>query len=484
MLGNILKNLPEVKKPERRLSFDEKLKWTLIILLLYFTLAQIPLWGLDPSWTTDYFEAVRAIIAGKFGSIITLGIGPIVTAGIILQLLVGVQLLPIDLNTPDGRQTFQALEQILTIFVALFEGIVYVFMGGLPAVNNDFMIKLLLVGQLFLGTMLIVLLDELSQKWGFISGISLFIAAGVAAEIMVAAFNPLPNPRNPKMAAGRIPSALQYFMGGDPRSGLVVLVPIIFTVVVFLITVYVQAINVEIPLSFGRIGGLATKWPLNLFYTGNIPVILAAALLANLQLWARLLQRSGMPILGTVDTSNSPATGLIFFINPPRDLIYSLLNPVAFFSGLFKDISQVIHGSPLGLNIYNLIYITMILRAIFYLVFMVAGSVLFSIFWVKTANQDPKSVAEQISKAGMFRKGFRSDPRVMETILNLYIPQLTVIGGAAVGLLAAFADFTNAIGGGTGILLTVMIIYRMYQTIVQEHFMDMTPVLKKFVATS
>ncbi len=481
-IEEVLKYIPAIKKPTLRLGFNEKLKWTAIALLIYYVLGMIPLYGLDPQWEVDFFQAVRAIIAGRFGSIITLGIGPIVTAGIILQLLVGVKLLPLDMSKPRDKQIFQGLSQVLTIVVALFEAGIYVYMGGLPALNNDPTLKMLLVAQLFMGTMLIALLDELCQKWGFVSGISLFIAAGVATEVMVAALNPLPNPQNPTIAAGRIPAALQFLGQGDPTQALYVLVPIVFTIIVFFIAVYAQSINVEIPLAFGRIAGMTTRWPLNLFYTGNIPVILVAALIANLQLWARLAQNAGFAFLGTV-TNNAPATGLIFFLTPPTNFITYLLNPFAFFGGVARDVSSLFVAGGAA-NFYNLIYLTMLLQAFTYTVFMVVGSVLFSIFWVKTSGQDTKSVAAQINQAGMQVRGFRSDPRVIEMILDRYIPYLTVIGGAAVGLLAAFADFTQAIGGGTGILLTVMIVYKMYESVVKQHLVDMAPMLKGFVAGS
>ncbi len=479
MFNSVLKNIPEVRRPGRHLSFNEKLKWTLLILVVYFVLSQIPLYGLDPQWATDYFEAVRAIIAGHFGSIVTLGIGPIVTAGIILQMLVGIQLIPLDLSKSEDKATFQAMSQVLTIIVTLFEAVVYVFMGGLPALGGSNFLKWLLVAQLCVGTFLLVLLDDVSQKWGFISGISLFIAAGVSSQVMVAALNPLPNPRNPALPAGVIPAALSLILAGDPRQALFVLIPIIFTIIVFLLVVYTQSINVEIPLSFGRVGGMATRWPLNLFYTGNIPVILTAALIANFHLWARLLQNTGFAILGTIDQNNIPVSGLIYYLTPPRDLIYRLLSPVQFFGQLWTEMGMLVSGS--FTDFYNLIHINMIIKAIVYATFMVAGAIIFSIFWVKTAGQDSKSVAKQINRAGMQIRGFRSDPRIIEVILQRYIPQLTIIGGAAVGLLATFADFTQALGGGTGILLTVMIVYRLYQSIMREHVGDMMPALKRLV---
>src|SRR3989344_1100174 len=87
----IINNLPEVKSPtEKRLSFNSKLKWTLIILVSYFILSNIAVYGADPGFL-EQFEFLAVIIGTNFGSIISLGIGPIVMASIILQLLVGFQ---------------------------------------------------------------------------------------------------------------------------------------------------------------------------------------------------------------------------------------------------------------------------------------------------------------------------------------------------------------------------------------------------------
>lgn len=474
--------IPEVKPPVRKLGFREKLKWTVVVLVLYFLLAQIPMYGLDPQWETDYFEAVRAIIAGKFGSIITLGIGPIVTAGIILQLLVGVELIPIDMQTPEGRKTFQGLSELMTFAVAIFEAVVYVFMGGLPPASPTLFMKLVLVSQLFAGTILIMFLDQISEKWGFMSGISLFIASGVASQIFIAAFNPFPSPTNPSVSAGRIPAAIQFFSSGEPSSALATLMPLFFTVVVFFVAVYAQSIKVEIPLSFGRVRGFSTRWPLSLFYTSNMPVILVAALVANIQLWARLLYTNGVNLFGTFNSEGAAVSGLVYYMQPPNDLIYRmLLSPGTFFGGLFSDLNQVVFAitSPaIPLNVHNLIYLDMLIRAFSYTIFMMAGAVLFAEFWVKTSNMDAKSVAKQISQSGMHIRGFRSDPRVLEIVLQRYIPYLTFLGALAVGALAAFADFTNAIGGGTGMLLTVMIVYRLYQVVTREHLVDMHPMLR------
>ena len=74
--------------------------------------------------------------------------------------------------------------------------------------------------------------------------------------------------------------------------------------------------------------------------------------------------------------------------------------------------------------------------------------------------------------------GFRPTPRVLERILERYIPTVTTIGAIAVGVLAACADFLGALGTGMGILLTVGIIYQYYQIIAQEQLASMNPALR------
>ena len=122
-----------------------------------------------------------------------------------------------------------------------------------------------------------------------------------------------------------------------------------------------------------------------------------------------------------------------------------------------------------------------ILQVIVYTVIYTLGAIVFSIFWMKTSGQDPISVAEKISNTGMKIPGFRKDKRVMVKILNRYIPALTVLGGAFIGFLAAVANWTNALGSGTGILLTVMITFKLYEELAQKHLEEMHPAVRKFM---
>jgi len=457
-IKKILSNLPEVTKPtQKKLSFNEKFKWTLIVLILFFVLGLIPLWGLGAN-ELNRFQILSIILGAEFGSILSLGIGPLVTASIVLQLLVGAKIINIDTKTDEGKQFFTGLNKITSVFFVLFEAIIFVTMGGLrPALGFS---PGVLILQLFIGGILVMLMDEVVTKWGFSSGISLFIAAGVSKSIFVRLLSPFTTagslgfPFRPDVpSSGRLWELIYGLSTGEFQTVLLAFFSIFFTVVIFVIAVYIQSMRVEIPLSFGMVRGHGIRWPLAFMYTSNIPVILVAALLANVTLWGQLLQNWGYPILG-IFQQGQPVSGFVAWITP-RSIVESLIQ------GTF----QPIH----------------ILYSLFYVGLMVGGAILFSFFWVQTAGMDSKSQAKQIMSSGLQIPGFRKDERILESLLDRYITPLTIMGGATVGLLASLADLSGALTNGTGLLLTVMIIYKLYEEIAQQHMMDMNPLMRKFV---
>ena len=182
---DLLKNLPEVTSPtEKKLGFNVKLKWTLIILVAFFIMSNIALYGLANN-ALERFEYLAVIMGTSFGSIISLGIGPIVMASIILQLLVGSKILDIDTSSHEGKQFFQGLQKLLVLFFIIFEAIIYVIMKGLEPIPG---FAGIVIAQLILGGLAILFMDEVCQKWGFGSGVSLFIAAGVGWRLITASF--------------------------------------------------------------------------------------------------------------------------------------------------------------------------------------------------------------------------------------------------------------------------------------------------------
>jgi len=476
-LQKIFNYIPEIKKPdEKKLSFNEKAKWTIIILVSFFVLANIPLFGLHEN-VLARFEFLAMVLATDFGSIISLGVGPIVMSSIILQLLTGVKILNIDTTTEEGKKFFQGLQKIGVFFFIIFEATVFVLMGGLlPAAG----FAGILITQLILGGLLIFYMDELSVKWGFGSGVSLFIAAGVSRRLITAALQFIDGQgRNCLLnfdsvpCTGRFLILVQSVINQYPIELLSAATAIIATVAVFMIVVWAQSLKVEIPLSFGRIRGYGVRWPLSFFYASVIPVILTAALVANIQLFGGIIDNAAAPCLAGIEGQcigtariASHFTFLGSFIEGQP------VSGLAFWIGSTNIVELIIRGGFLPVYL---------IQGIMHIIFFMFFSTLFAVFWVNTSGMDAKSQAHNILASGLQVSGFRQDERILESILNRYIMPLTVMGGLAVGLLAAATNLIGAMVSGTAILLVIMITYQFYQNIVQQHQMDMHPIMRKFV---
>jgi len=474
-LRKLFSFIPEIKKPdERKVGFNTKLKWTLIVLGAFFILANIPLFGLSEN-ALSRFEYLAIILGTDFGSIISLGIGPIVTASVILQLLKGAEIINIDTTTDEGRKFFQGVQKLLVFFFIIFESFIFVFMRGLQAVPG---FEYLLVFQLILGGIAIFYMDELTQKWGFGSGVSLFIAAGVSWRLVTSAFQFIDQQgRNCLIGfktvpcSGKVLVLIQSIINRYPVELVSAAAAIIATTAIFFLVVWAQSLKVEIPLSFGRIRGYAIKWPLSFFYASVIPVIFTAALIANIQLFAGIIENAASSCLTGAKCSGIAKIASHFT-----------------FLGKFVG-GQAVSGLAFWLSSTNLL--ELFIRGGFLPVFLIQGfthiiffmffSTLFAVFWVKTSGMDARTQARNIVSSGLQVAGFRQDERIIESILERYIMPLTIMGGLAIGLLAALTDLLGALVSGTAILLVIMIMFQFYQNIAQQHQMDMAPMMRKFI---
>lgn len=502
MYMGLLQSIPGITEPVQRPTFRSKLKWTGLILILYFVMAQILVFGVLQTNLTQ-FRTLEILLGSSFGSLMTLGIGPIVTASIILQLMVGSKIIPWDLRTESGKMLFQGTQKLLAILLSFIEAGIYVMMGAVAAQPG---LTGLVILQLAMGGVIVIFMDEVISKWGFGSGISLFIVAGVSKTIIVRMFNPLtqaggfPSAGNPP--AGILPFAVTSIGAGEPLVAILSMLPIVATALVFLLVVYANNIRVEIPLAFGSVRGFGRRWPLKFFYTSNIPVILMAALLANVQLFGRMLAGQGQDWIAQIDSQGNISGGLILYLVPPNNQalsilmitvgVFALIGAIATYYTKRRGLKLVAAFGALGvlayfgaayvmgLSSFINIPLTDVGRVLSYSFFLIGGATLFAVFWVNTAGMDAKSVAGQIQSTGLQIPGYRRDIRIIERVLNRYIPGLTILGGAAVGFLASFADFTGALGTGTGILLATLIIMNLYEELAMRHMEDMHPALRRF----
>ena len=472
IMHKIAQHLPVVKGPEVPPSVKTRMMWTGIALIIFFLMYNTTCVGLNTKYTSPDF--LETITASRVGSLLTAGIGPIVLASIFLQLFVGAGIIHLDMKNQEDKKKFMEVQKILAIVIAVVEGAVFVISGrtilaplfsGLgegfvvdavtgAAVANAPYTMGLVIFQIAFGSIIIIYLDEVLNKWGIGSAISLFIAAGVSFAVVSQSVNLF-------IGSGGVISIMAGEGAEAIPKALIHLAPLLVTFIVFLVVVFAESMKVEIPISFERVRGMVPKLPLKFFYVSNIPVIFAAALILNVQIFGSFAANTlNLPILGVVDNSNQLRDGLFYFFTP----IHSGLSTEAHINYLFNQVTPF-YKIPEWVH------------AIVYVLTLSVISIVFGLFWVETSNMDAKSVAGQLQSSGLQITGFRRDPRMLETILNKHILPLTVVGSFSVGLLAGLADITGAMGTGTGILLTVGILYKMYEQMEQMQAFELYPAL-------
>ncbi|XP_065408244.1 protein transport protein Sec61 subunit alpha isoform X8 [Chrysemys picta bellii] len=344
--------LPEIQKPERKIQFREKVLWTAITLFIFLVCCQIPLFGIMSSDSADPFYWMRVILASNRGTLMELGISPIVTSGLIMQLLAGAKIIEVG-DTPKDRALFNGAQKLFGMIITIGQAIVYVMTG----------------------------------------------------------------------------------MYGDPAemgAGICLLI-------------IIQGFRVDLPIKSARYRGQYSSYPIKLFYTSNIPIILQSALVSNLYVISQMLsvRFSGnflVNLLGQwADVSGGgparsyPVGGLCYYLSPPESM-----------GAIFEDPVHVI----------------------VYIIFMLGSCAFFSKTWIEVSGSSAKDVAKQLKEQQMVMRGHRDTSMVHE--LNRYIPTAAAFGGLCIGALSVLADFLGAIGSGTGILLAVTIIYQYFEIFVKE----------------
>ncbi len=490
---------PEVVKPTREVHFNEKMIWTFAALVIYFVMTSTPIIGADLG-QGDPFAFMRTITASTQGSLAELGIGPIVTAGLIMQILVGSKIINVNMGDPEERSLYTGAQKVMSVLMTIIEAGAFL-IGGTYGTDLSASAQLGIISQLLAAGIIIILLDEMVQKgWGLGSGISLFIAGGVALQIFQGLFAPNnilegPGPTEDKVTSARgIVLAFIYWLqqkgplaaignlffryNTNPAHSLnlpsLSILSVIATIVVFIIVIYFESMRVEIPISYAQYKGIRSTYPIKLLYVSNIPVILTSAVFADVYFIAQMVWNSSgkenstsllTQILGTFRLDQQaeqyvPTGGLVYFLTPPRSLI--------------GDQGVLNFADPLS----------SITRAFIYAIILILLSVVFSMMWLETAGMGPRDVASQFLQSGMQMPGWRRSKKIVERRLEMYIPTIAVIGGLFIGVLAAFADFLGAIGSGMGILLSVSIMRQYFELISKERVAEMNPALRGFLGIS
>ena len=399
---------------------------------------------------------MRVILASNRGTLMELGISPIVTSGLVMQLLAGSRLIEVNYNLKEDRALFNGAQKLFGILITIGEAVAYVVSGmygdlGTIGAGN----ALLIISQLFFAGLIVLVLDELLQKgYGLGSGISLFIATNICETIIWKAFSPttINTGRGTEFEGAIIALFHLLITRSDKfrairealyRQNLPNITNLLATVFVFVVVIYFQGWRVDLPVKYQKYRGQEGNYPIKLFYTSNMPIILQTALVSNLYFVSQLLYNRAptnvlVRLLGKWQEvegggQTMPVGGIAYYISPPSSFAEILYDPF---------------------------------HAVFYLVFILTACALFSKTWIEVSGASARDVAKQLRDSQMVMKGHRDSALIH--VLNRYIPTAAAFGGMCIGALTVIADFMGAIGTGTGILLAVTIIYQYFEAFMKE----------------
>lgn len=448
--------LPEVAAPERKVPFNQKMMWTAVTLLIFLVMSEIPLYGIVSSDSSDPLLWLRMMLASNRGTLMELGITPIVSSGMVFQLLGGTHLIDVNMEVKSDRELYQTAQKLLAVILSLGQAIVYVSTGmyGVPS-TLGIGVCLLLVLQLVFAGLIVILLDELLQKgYGLGSGISLFIATNICEQIIWKAFAPTTvNSGRGYEFEGAVVGMIHLLLTRKDktralyeafyRQNLPNMFQLLTTVAIFALVVYLQGFRVEVQLKSTRTRGPYGSYPIRLFYTSNLPIMLQSALTSNVfiisqMIYTRYPSSILAKILGTWEPREGSAqlfavSGISYYMQPPMNWQEALVDPI---------------------------------KTVVYVAFVLGACAVFSKTWIEISGSSPRDVAKQFKDQGLIIAGRRETSVYKE--LKQIIPTAAAFGGATIGALSVASDLLGTLGSGTGILLAVTTIYGYFETAAKE----------------
>ena len=380
-------------------------------LVIFRMLASIPIPGVDQAVLQQFFEnnqflgLLNIFSGGGLAnlSIVMLGVGPFITAAIIMQLMTVMSARVKSLYNEEGeagRAKFTQYSRLLTLPLAILQGFGFLTLlqsqGVISGLSTfDFIVNVILVVA---GSMLLMWIGELITEYGIGNGVSIIIFAGIVAT--------LPSTIS-QLAFTFDPSQLPLYIG----FGFVALF-IIYAVV------FMTEAERPVPITYAKqsrggvtYGGSDSYLPLRLNQAGVIPIIFALSIL--------LFPQMVLNILSAFNLS---------WVAGANDTVTAILN------------NQFIYGA---------IY--------FILVF------LFTFFYT-AVTFDPENVAKNLQRNGAFIPGIRPGNHTSEYLGSL-ITRLTLVGAIFLGVVAVLPiGMQMATGiaalaiGGTAVLIVVQVV--------------------------
>jgi protein transport protein SEC61 subunit alpha len=330
------------------------------VVLVYLLCCQIPLYGIIKSEESDPFYWMRAILASNRGTLMELGISPIVTASMIMQLLNGAKLIKVDQNNKEEKALYEGAQKLAGIVIAFGQAFAYTWSGmygdiaDVGAGN-----AILIVIQLTLASLITILLDDMLGKGYGIgsSATSIFIAINMAETIIWNCFSPLSfnnktADNNTENYEGAFVELFYSILFRDNKIGAISdaffrdnlpnLSNVFGTALIFVIVIYFQGFKITLKLANNKATSDAS-YPIRLFYTSNMPIILMSALVSNVYFFSQMLYRNFKGSFITSIFGQWQEAGYQGQIMPVGGLIYYITAPKTFFDALTQPIHTVIY---------------------------------------------------------------------------------------------------------------------------------------------
>lgn len=407
-------------------------------------LSQLPIYGLVKDATlkmADPYPALRPLFAMEQGSLLELGLLPLITSAFAWQIAAGLRLINVNFIYAQDRELFQSAQKLTAIVLGSVFGLALIASGyydpvlrgvteGSVPYGTYAMIFVQIVGWNFLMTLISEVIDK---GYGFGSGPLSFIALNAATQIVrdvvgLEAVTAVPDgePQTYGVVTYLIKALFSMdlktikdaLIGIFSRASFPNLPSVLVLLLTGLVTIGLQNFRIELPVRSNRARGSANVYPIRLLYTGALPVLFAFTVLANVQLslhFASLAIAPFYPVVGKILETRSEAgsvvSGISFYFSAPASLTESLLSPI---------------------------------RAVVYTSSVLVLATSFALFWSQISGSSPKDIAKQFKEQSIIIAGKRDVSIAKE--LSRVVPVASVTGAFALASIALVGELVGASG--------------------------------------
>ncbi|RLV96297.1 Sec sixty-one protein [Spathaspora sp. JA1] len=467
--------LPEVESPVEKIAFDEKVVYTVGGAII-FLFGQLPIYGLvsDAQFSiVDPLYNFRSIFAMEKGTLLELGLLPVITAAIIWQIAAGLKLINANLSLRYDRELFQTGQKLTAFILAIVYafGLIYsgyydnVIRGYNPLQDSTPLGSYgLIFTQIVSWSWLVTLMVEIFDKgYSFGSGVLCFLSLQVATNtvadlIGIEVFKVFNS--NKTESYGALMNLVRNFSLFSPKKNAATIwhaftriqLPNLTQFYISLLTIggviLLQNYRIEIPIRSTKVRGMNNVFPIRLLYTGGLPVLFTFTVLANVQVFGYfatvILSKVGAPqllisLLGKFELNASSnnltlRTGVLYYLSNSSSLLQTLLSPI---------------------------------KTVLYSLSVVVLSVWFANKWSYISGSSPKDIAKQFKDQGISISGKRDISIAKE--LARVIPVASVSGAFLLAALAVVGELLGGLGKGVAIIIGVSSAFGVLEEFMMEY---------------